>query len=460
MVKLKLILANKDDYSFLRDKQRLISDVAQAVEQAQSKERTPIESTKDGPDCSLPDHLLSTAITFGEVYCRPCPSKFTARGEGLSKGFINKPARFNIEARDRYGQRSMVSGTSVKVVIRAPDHSNTNAQVQEVSKGEYEVTYTPRLVGYHLIRILADGIKILNGDSHTVVFNRKDYFSLGVPEKLFSKSSLRTDPPVSTMRSICSLPSGSLIFTDAFCLRVINPGTGQLERTIGSYGTGNGQFALPLGLAVSPQGIIFVSDSTNHRIQKFTNDGRHVSTFATHGTRPGNLSVPEGLAVLGEDKLYVADCGNNRIQIFSQKNGRFQGGFGKKGTSAGEFIAPKYLAIDTKNGRVLVSDTGNFRIQALTLDGKPLMQFGHPKGGSVYLSSPYSVTVDEDGFILVTETKSHYVTVLTPRGALVRHLGNQGDGPGKFRTPYGICVNANGPQVVVTDSTSYCIQIF
>ena len=453
-------MANKDDFSFLKNKEKLLSEVSQVVELAKSKDRNPLESTTDGPDCFLPDDLLTSASVFGEVYCRPCPSRFTARGEGLSKGFVNKPATFKVEARDRYGQRSIVSGTSVRVVVQGPQHNQLPTQVEETSMGEYLVTYTPTQVGYHLIRVTANEHKILNGDSHAVIFNRKDYFSLGVPQKMVSKRDLRTEPPVSTFRSVSMLPNGNVVFMDAFCLRIIDPSTGKLVRTIGSYGTGPNQFSLPFGLAINHSGNIFVSDSTMHRITKFSGEGRHILNFGTQGQRIGMLHSPEGLALLGEERLYVADSGNNRIQYFLQKNGKFQGSFGRKGTNAGQFMSPRDISVDAKNGRVLVSDSGNFRIQALTLDGKPLTQFGNPKGGSVYLSFPFFVAVDEDGFILVTETKSHYITILTPRGALVRHLGSQGDAPGQFRTPYGICVSPEKGQVIVTDSTSNSIQIF
>ena len=425
------------------------------VQLAESKDRIPLESTTDGPDCFLPDDLLASASIFGEVFCSPCPSKFTARGEGLSKGFINKPAKFKVEARDCYGQRSIVSGTSVQVMVQGPFHNKLPIQIEETSsKGEYLVTYTPTQVGYHLIRITANEHKILSSDSHAVVFNSKDYFSLGIPQKKIVKSELQSTPPVANMRTVCTLPNGGIVFMDTFCLRIVNPSTGQLVQTIGSYGTNNNQFSLPFGMSISHAGYIFVSDSNLHRIGKFSSDGRHIITFGTLGQKPGTLSSPEGLAVFGEEKLYVADCGNNRIQWFSQKNGKYLGGFGKKGTNVGQFMSPRDIAIDVKNSRVIVSDTGNFRIQALTFDGKPLVNFGNPKGGSVYLSFPFFVAVDEDGFILVTESRSHYITVLTPRGALVRHLGSQ------FKTPYGICVSPSKGQIIVTDSSSNSIQIF
>ena len=85
--------------------------------------------------------------------------------------------------------------------------------------------------------------------------------------------------------------------------------------------------------------------------------------------------------------------------------------------------------------------------------------YAETEGGSVYLTFPYFIATDENGFVLVTETKSNCVSILTPRGILILHFGKQGDVPGQFRNPYGICLNGKG-QVIVTDSSTHCIQIF
>jgi len=158
---------------------------------------------------------------------------------------------------------------------------------------------------------------------------------------------------------------------------------GELIHTMGSFGNGPGQFCQPLGLAANKHGQIFVSDSTNHRIEKFTADGRFLHMFGVNGTKNGCLVYPEGIALLGEDKVFVADRGNHRIQVFSQKNGKYVTMFGRKGNGPGQLDSPCDLAIDTKLSRILVSDTGNRRIQAFTMDGKPLTRFGNPQGGSV-----------------------------------------------------------------------------
>ena len=125
------------------------------------------------------------------------------------------------------------------------------------------------------------------------------------------------------MRGVCTLPGDKIVFADAFCLRVVSP-EGKLLQTIGSFGNGPGQFNLPLSVAANRLGFIFVSDSTNHRVEKFASDGRFMLMFGTNGPKYGDFVYPEGIALLGEEKVYVADRGNNRIQVFLQKNGKFE----------------------------------------------------------------------------------------------------------------------------------------
>ena len=454
---LKKVLQRKEDFSFLREKKRIVSRVSEAVGVAQLKERQPLETTKEGPDWYLPGTLLQNATQYGEVFCKPCPSKFTAFGEGLVKAFLDVEAKFVIQARDKFSQRSYVSGSVIDVTIQGPDPTvNTLYTISEEEKGQYVVRYTPSQIGYHALMVTADGKKIVDGERRVVIFKNKDYLGMNVPQRRISKQHLQSN--VSTMKGVCVLPDNKIVFADAFCLRVVSP-EGELIHTIGSFGNGPGQFCQPLGLAANKHGQIFVSDSTNHRVEKFTSDGRFMLMFGVNGTRNGNLMYPEGIALLGEDKVFVADRGNNRIQVFSQTKGRYMTMFGRKGNGPGQLDSPCDLAIDTKLSRILVSDTGNHRIQAFTFDGKPLTRFGNPQGGSVYLTFPYFIATDENGFILVTETKSNCVSILTPRGILIRHLGMQGDAHARFRNPYGICLNGKG-QVIVTDSSTHCIQIF
>ena len=455
---LNRVLQRKDDVQFLKDKKRIMAEVESAVETARTKERTPTENTKDGPDCYLPMSLLEGTAQYGEVFCKPCPVRFTAFGENLTKAFVGKEASFTIQARDQYGLRSYKGGTTIDVTIKDPNSVDVEYRISKPEKGEYVVHYTPKMLGVHNIVITADDQAIAKSKSTVVVLQdrSRDYLLLDRPSCVIMKHQVH--PEVSTMRGVCALPNNNVVFADAFCLRIIAQ-DGTLVNTVGSYGNGPGQFTLPLGVAANKHGVIFVSDSTNHRVEKFSPEGKFVISFGNQGTRNGCLDSPEGIALLAEDKVYVADRGNNRIQVFLQRNGRFAMGFGKKGNGPVQFNGPRALAVDVAWNRLLVTDCGNSRIQAVTLDGKPLMQFGTQ--GSIPLSNhfPYCITTDQDGFVFVTETRSRSVLILTPQGKLIKRLGANRDDLGLFRTPHGISIDSQG-QVIVTDASSHSIYFF
>uniref|UniRef100_A0A1X7TZW7 SMP-30/Gluconolactonase/LRE-like region domain-containing protein n=1 Tax=Amphimedon queenslandica TaxID=400682 RepID=A0A1X7TZW7_AMPQE len=69
------------------------------------------------------------------------------------------------------------------------------------------------------------------------------------------------------------------------------------SRSFGNYGSANGQFKSPHGIAVDNQGLVYVIDRDNHHIQKLTSDGKYVGQFGTEGSCPGQFSIPCGIAI-------------------------------------------------------------------------------------------------------------------------------------------------------------------
>jgi DNA-binding beta-propeller fold protein YncE len=74
----------------------------------------------------------------------------------------------------------------------------------------------------------------------------------------------------------------------------------------GSLGTGLGHFEYPLGVAVEASGNVYVTDTgcpdcgtnnANNRVEKFTNDGRFIRSWGSYGTRDGQFDIPIGIAV-------------------------------------------------------------------------------------------------------------------------------------------------------------------
>jgi hypothetical protein len=87
----------------------------------------------------------------------------------------------------------------------------------------------------------------------------------------------------------------------------------------GSDGIGNGQFRSPGGIAIDSVSNIYVVDSVNPRIQKFSQDGVYQSQFGSEGSDPGEFNYPYDIAIDSADNIYVTDGVNNRIQKFDSE---------------------------------------------------------------------------------------------------------------------------------------------
>ena len=88
----------------------------------------------------------------------------------------------------------------------------------------------------------------------------------------------------------------------------------------GSSGSGDGEFNDALGIAVSPNGELFVADEENHRVQVLDRNGTYKRKFGSQGSAPGQLSYPKDLVCLPDGTLVVGD--NSYLHYF-QPDGTF-----------------------------------------------------------------------------------------------------------------------------------------
>jgi DNA-binding beta-propeller fold protein YncE len=138
---------------------------------------------------------------------------------------------------------------------------------------------------------------------------------------------------------------------------------GKLVRRWGGPGPEPGQFGRPRALALGPDGLLYVADACNHRIQVFTRDGELVRLWGEPGSAPGQLSYPYDLAFGPGGGLYVAEYDNHRVSKFTA-DGTHLGCWGGPGRDPGRLHNPWALAID-RRGRVHVLDTENHRVQRI-----------------------------------------------------------------------------------------------
>ena len=175
----------------------------------------------------------------------------------------------------------------------------------------------------------------------------------------------------------------------------------------------------PNDLLVAPNGDIFVADghpaNGNNRIVKYSSDGRYLMEWGETGSNPGEFRTPHALAMDANGLLYVGDRSNRRIQVFEQ-DGTFVRDFYNMGRASG---------ITIRNNRLYVADSESsyarnpgFRrgIRVMDLDTGYVIAFipdPEPSPGTAGTSAAEGVAVDNEGNV--------YGAEVGPR-ALRKHL--------------------------------------
>ena len=240
------------------------------------------------------------------------------------------------------------------------------------------------------------------------------------------------------------------------CVSVLTPDGNKIQ-SIGSKGSGNGQFYSPRGIAQDNEGNIYVVDEGNNRIQKFSLSGKFTSTVGKRGTDTLQFDIPLGITfntVTG--KLYVCDRNNHRIQVLNTDL-TLHSIFGTQGIGNGQFEHPIGSACDS-TGNVYIADNYNHRIQVFTPGGKFLRKFGSWGSGPGQLNKPLDVTIG-DNKLYVCDSGNKRICVFTIGGKFLTSFGSQGQKQSKFREPCGIHITEDG-YLLVSDFQNNRIQVF
>ena len=225
------------------------------------------------------------------------------------------------------------------------------------------------------------------------------------------------------------------------------------------------------GITIGPDDSVYCVDDGDHTVRKFSPEGKLLMTIGTPGAgsdtgydpTKGIESIvrggppfnrPTNVAIAPNGELYVSDgYGNARVHRFSP-DGKLIQSWGEPGTGPGQFHLPHGLWV-TFDGRVLVADRENDRIQIFSLDGKYLGEWTH-------VQRPTDIYGDREGLLYVSELAwrkgqrsfTHgvietdlpgRVSVLDLGGrVLARWGGPDGCAPGNFWAPHTICADSRG----------------
>ncbi len=234
-------------------------------------------------------------------------------------------------------------------------------------------------------------------------------------------------------------------------------GNGAFITKWGSYGSGIGQFHYPFDIAVSSDGYVYVADRDNHRVQKFSDDGTFITQWGSYGSGNGQFNRPRGIAVSSDGYVYVSEQNNHRIQKFSE-NGTFITKWGSFGSGNGQFDEPRGIAVSS-DGYVYVTEWNNHRVQKFSENGTFITKWGSYGSGDGEFSSPRGITASSIGHVYVLDTYNHRVQQFTDNGTFITKWGSYGSGDGEFSSPRGIAISSDG-YIYVADSYNYRVQKF
>lgn len=263
-----------------------------------------------------------------------------------------------------------------------------------------------------------------------------------------------------SVRGIAADAEGNVyvIDADSYLVKKFDP-QGNPVQQWGGFGEGEGRFKFPvwsndpIGITADATGNIYVSDSDNLRVQKFSPAGNFVTSWGKEGPEDRRFGRVGALDADVNSNIFVADPYKDRVQTFSS-TGTFQSQW--SALDNGNIIAMQGLALD-KSGNVFLS--GNNFIAKFSSTGSFLGKWGSSGSSDGLLNQPAGLVADDEGNILVADRGNNRVQKFSANGTFVSKFGQMGSGNGQFRSPVDIAIGGDG-NLFVADSRNLNIQRF
>lgn len=207
----------------------------------------------------------------------------------------------------------------------------------------------------------------------------------------------------------------------------------------------------PVALAIDGKDFVYALDGKLRKVMVF--DALGLFQFSVGD--PEQLTHPSGVAVSADgQKIFVVDRGSlegdDHKVIAYAPDGKELFRLGPRGVAPGQFNIPLAATV-TADDRLLVLDSGNFRVQAFDLEGKHRLSFGGVGTELGRFSRPRSITTDKDGNIYVGDASFNNVQIFSAAGELLMWIGKAvpRDGPGHFQLIGGITVDETGRLYII-----------
>ena len=232
------------------------------------------------------------------------------------------------------------------------------------------------------------------------------------------------------MRRVTTYPIDVVIGDDdrLFVLNRADGSGGQIRRTnwddddldiLGS------DFVWPAHMIRDADENLYVSDEGKHTITVWRHtDGELLAEWGEHGSGDGQVDRPCGISFDNDGKMLVVDGRNHRVQRFTS-SGEYISSFGEYGQGDGQFNYPWGIAVDPVDASIYVSDWRNHRLQKFDNNGRHIWTVGNKGGGMGEFNGPAGVAIDRHGDVYVADRGNNRVLQFDLNGRYVdRFIGD------------------------------------
>ena len=426
--KLQMLAAHKRKVELIRNKMSHVLLEASTQEQGKQQEiSVEFDPSAIQPQTEADLVFFSEGVEsirqrweeFGDVYSEQAAiENCTVSGEGLKFATTGKEAI--VEA---YNVRDRLNLTAE--LIHAKTESSIKCDVNQ-ENDRHTITYQPVYRGGHSLHIRVNGRHI-----------RGSPYPIAVTPSLESLCRpVRVVEGLSKPRGVATNSKGQLIVVEYESNYITIIAEDGRRVAFGGFGTEKGKFDKPRSVAVDKDDNIYVTDSGNHRVQKFTCEGKFIASVGSKGSEEGQFNLPLGLCFNNnKERLFVCDQLNYRVQVFSTSL-TFKRTFGSEGCDDGQFNFPENIACDSSN-HLYVTDYYNNRVQVLTSDGQFLRALTHKShrqnstsprhlSSEHQLTHPRAIAVDSGGVVYVSEWERNGVNLFSAQGEFIGCGGDKG----------------------------------
>ena len=313
-------------------------------------------------------------------------------------------------------------GAKVRGTLRCPivNNSSTSCPVVDCNDGTYIVSVVQQQLGDHQLTITINSQRIEGSPFDITAVKPIDCTKITQPVDKISCTGWQPN-------FIAFSDNGDMFVTTGSKICVYDK-SNLMKSSFGSTGTGNLQFQVLNGIAISGE-VIFVTENKGNRIQKITTGGEFLGSFGEKGSDVGQFDCLWGAAVGPDGKLYVADCSNNRVQVFSSDWNMPNDSILCHVASI-DVLRPVGIDFDLESNIHITSYTAG-PVRVYCPSGKFIRQYGDKN------TMHYGISIDSEGQSLVADCSHGRLLVYSSVGVLVHLIEG-------LSNPYGVSISPDG----------------